>query len=96
MSNMIARRKMINEILSRYGDFLAELCRYLNASGLHIDLPGLRSRAVILLDEKLSENELSALNLIAGGLYEKFPGVDNRIKQLLRKEITDYIRGHGK
>ena len=88
---MLARRKMINTILSNYGDFLAELCDALNANGLLIDLPGLRSEAACVLDKRLSENELTALIQIEGVLKGRFPGVENRIKELLQKEITDSL-----
>lgn len=88
MANMIAKRRMINEILGRYVDFLDELREVLNASGLQIDSPRLRSEAACALDRRLSENELSALVQIEGALKGRFPGVENRIKELLQKEIT--------
>ena len=91
MENMLARRKKINTVLSNYTDFLAELCDALNSIGLRVDLPRLRSEAACVLDKRLSENELSALVQIEGALKGRFPGVENRVKQLLSGEITESL-----
>lgn len=91
MNNVFTRRKMINTILTHYSDFLAELCGDLNAGGKEINLPRVRSEAFRVLDEKLADGELSALLKIEGPLRGMFPGVENRIRELLRKEIADSL-----
>lgn len=88
---MLGRRKKVKAILSNYSDFLQELCDTLNANGLQIDLPGLMSEAVSVLEDRLADSELSALLQIEGTLKGKFPGVENRIKRLLGEEITDSL-----
>ncbi len=88
MENVFARRKMINTVLTHYSDFLDELSVELKAGGREAEFPRVGSEAFRVLDEKLTDSELSVVLKIEGPLRGRFPGVENRIRELLRKEIA--------
>ena len=45
----------------------------------------------MVIDKTLSGSELDALLMIEVKLRGRFPGVERRIKELLRKEIVDSV-----
>jgi len=96
MESSLEKRKKINSVLAIYSGFLNELAVTLERKEIAADYPAVRERAFRVLDETLSESELDALLLIEGKLRGRFPGVERRIKELLRKEIADSLAACGK
>jgi hypothetical protein len=91
MENVLVRRRKIKEIISLYSGFLGELTTSLRSRDGTIDIRNVESHALKVLEEKLTERELTVILEIEGGLSDRFPGVRNRIKQLLRKEIAESL-----
>jgi len=91
MENAFVRRRKINEIVSLYSGFLSELTTSLSSSRGSVDIRNVESHALKVLDEKLTDRELTAILEIEGGPSDRFPGVRNRIKRLLRKEIAESL-----
>jgi hypothetical protein len=91
MEKVFVKRRKINEILSLYSGFLGELAISLRSQRGTIDISNIESHALKVLDEKLTDRELTAILEIEGDLSDRFPGVGNRIKELLRKEITESV-----
>jgi hypothetical protein len=91
MESALERRKKINSVLAIYSGFLDELSEDLGHKNIVTDYPSIRERAFMVIDKALSGRELEALLMIEGKLRGKFPGVERRIKELLRKEIIDSV-----
>lgn len=91
MENVFVRRRKIKEIVSLYSGFLGELTTSLRSQRATIDIRNVESQALKVLEEKLTDRELTAILEIEGDLSDRFPGVRNRIKQLLRKEIAESL-----
>ena len=91
MENVFVRRMKIKEIVSLYSGFLGELTTSLSSQRATIDIRNVESQALKVLEEKLTERELTAILEIEGDPNDRFPGVRNRIKQLLRKEIAESL-----
>ena len=91
MESPLERRKKINSILAIYSGFLNELSENLGQKNIVTDYPSIRERAFMVIDKTLSGSELDALLMIEVKLRGKFPGVERRIKELLRKEIVDSV-----
>ncbi|MEW6144731.1 MAG: hypothetical protein AB1598_06890 [Thermodesulfobacteriota bacterium] len=82
--NPLERRNKINSILGYYTDFLKGLSDALEKRGNPLGYETVRARAFKLLDETLAGPELDGLLMIEGELRGRFPGVEHRIKELLR------------
>ncbi len=95
MESVFERRKKINSILGFYADFLKELSETLWEGGNAPGYPDVRARAFRVLDETLTGTELDAVLMIEGELKGRFPGVERRIKELLRNEITGSLISRG-
>lgn len=91
MDKLFVRRRKIKDIISLYSGFLGELTISLRSQRGTIDIPNVESHALKVLEEKLTDRELTAILEIESGLSDRFPGVRNRIKQLLRKEIAESL-----
>lgn len=84
MNEFFGKKKQIETLLTLYDDFLFELARALGVA----DYGKVRAEAFGVLDRTLTPRELSAMLAIEGSLRDRFPGVRNRIKELLGAEIT--------
>lgn len=84
MNEFSGKKRQIETLLTLYGDFLLTLSASLGGA----DYGKVREEAFDILDRTLTPKELSAMLAIEGSLKERFPGVRNRIKELLRIEIT--------
>jgi hypothetical protein len=91
MENAFVRRRKIYEIILLYSGFFGELRTSLSSQRGAIDIRNVESHALKVLDEKLTDRELTAILEIEGGLSDTFPGVRNRIKQLLGNEIAESL-----
>ena len=78
------KKRQIETVLALYDDFLFELAGTLDG----VDYGRVREEAFGVLDRTLTPRELSAMLAIEGSLRDRFPGVRNRIKELLKAEIT--------
>jgi hypothetical protein len=85
--NPLERRKKINSILGLYAGFLQGLSDALEMKGYTPGYEAVRARAFKLLDETLTGPELDCLLMIGGELRGRFPGVEQRLKELLRMGI---------
>ena len=84
MNESSIKKRRIETLLSLYDDFLLTLSGSIGGA----DYRKVREEAFGILDRTLTAKELSALLAIEGSLKDRFPGVRNRIKELLRAEIT--------
>lgn len=84
MNEYSGKKRQIETLLSLYDDFLLTLADSLGGA----DYGKVREEASGILDRTLTTKELSAMLAIEGSLRDKFPGVRNRIKELLKAEIT--------
>ena len=84
MNEFSAKKRQIESLLALYDDFLLTLSGSLGGA----DYAKVREEAFCILDRTLTSKELSAMLAIEGSLRDRFPGVRNRIKELLRAEIT--------
>lgn len=84
MDGISGKKRQIETVLALYGDFLYGLARSLGGA----DYGRVREEAFGVLDRTLTPRELSAMLAIEGSLRDRFPGVRNRIKELLGAEIT--------
>lgn len=91
MENIFVRRRKIKEILSLYSGFLGDLTASLGSQRGTIDIRNVESHALKVLEDKLTDRELTAILEIEGDPGNRFPGVRNRIKQLLRTEIAESL-----
>ncbi len=84
MNEIPGKKRQIETVLALYDDFLFELAGTLDGA----DYGTVREEAFCVLDRTLTPRELSAMLAIEGSLRDRFPGVRNRIKELLKAEIT--------
>lgn len=84
MNELSGKKRQIETLLTLYDDFLLTLSGSLGGA----DYGKVREEAFGILDRTLTSKELSAMLAIEGSLRDRFPGVRNRIKELLRIEIT--------
>ena len=84
MNEFSGKKKQIETLLTLYDDFLQVLTGSLGGA----DYGKVREEAFGILDRTLTPKELSAMLAIEGSLSGRFPGVRNRLKELLRAEIT--------
>jgi len=84
MNESSGKKRQIETLLALYDDFLLTLSGSLGGA----DYWKVREEASGILDRTLTTKELSAMLAIEGSLKDRFPGVRNRIKELLRAEIT--------
>ena len=84
MDGISGKKPQIETVLALYDDFLFELADSLEGA----DYGRVREEAFGVLDRTLTPRELSAMLAIEGSLKDRFPGVRNRIKELLKVEIT--------
>lgn len=90
MNEFSAKKKQIETLLTLYDDFLLTLSGSLRGA----DYGKVREEAFGILDRTLTAKELSAMLAIEGSLKDRFPGVRNRVKELLRIEITRALSEH--
>jgi hypothetical protein len=95
MEDLLGRRREINSILGFYADFLNELSDILEKKGITIGYAAVRARAFKLLDETLTSRELDGILLVEGDLRGRFPGVERRLKELLRMGIAGSLYSRG-
>ena len=84
MDEIPGKKRQIETVLALYDDFLFELADAIDGA----DYGTVREEAFGVLDRTLTPRELSAMLAIEGSLRDRFPGVRNRIKELLKAEIT--------
>ena len=84
MDEITGKKRRIETVLALYEDFLFELAGTLEGA----DYGRVREEAFGVLDRTLAPREFSAMLAMEGSLRDKFPGVRNRIKELLRAEIS--------
>lgn len=84
MNEFSGKKRQIETLLTLYDDFLLTLTDSLGGA----DYGKVRKEAFGILERTLTPRELSAMLAIEGSLRDRFPGVRNRIKELLRIEIT--------
>ena len=84
MDDISGKKRQIETVLALYDDFLFELAGTLDGA----DYGRVREEAFGVLERTLTPRELSAMLAIEGSLRDRFPGVRNRIKELLKAEIT--------
>jgi len=87
MNESSIKKRQIETLLSLYDDFLLTLSGSLGGA----DYGKVREEAFGILDRTLTTKELSAMLAIEGSLKDRFPGVRNRIKELLSAEITSAL-----
>ena len=84
MNEISGKKRQIETVLALYDDFLSELADALDGA----DYYRVREEAFGVLGRTLTPRELSAMLAIEGSLRDRFPGVRNRIKELLKAKIT--------
>jgi len=83
------KNQKIDIVLTLYGDVLYNLTESINQNGADYDT--VRRAAHKVLDESLTSGELSAILKLEGSLNGKFPGVQNRVKSLLRVKVRNRL-----
>jgi hypothetical protein len=95
LESALERRKKINSLIAIYSSFLSELSETLVRRSIAADYPAVRKRAFSVIDETLSGRELDVLLMIEGELGGRFPGVERRMKEILRREILNsFVSGN--
>ena len=88
------KNNKIDIVLTLYGDVLYELSERIDKKG--VDYDAVRNAAHEVLDESLTDSELTAILKLEGSLNGKFPGVQSRLKKLLKVQVKKRIlNGHG-
>ena len=87
------KKQKIDIVLTLYGDILYDLTETIDKNG--IDYDTIRREAHKVLDESLTNRELSAILKLEGSLNGKFPGVQSRIKNLLRGQVRERLLNPG-
>ena len=84
----------IDIVLTIYGDTLYDLTQKIGRKG--VDYDAVKKTAHEVLDESLTDSDLTAILKLEGSLNGKFPGVQSRLKNLLRVEVKKRVlNGHG-
>jgi len=83
------KSQKIDIVLTLYGDVLYELSQRINQRG--IDYGAVKRAAHEVLDESLTDMDLTAILKLEGSLNGKFPGVQSRLKNLLKVRVKKRI-----
>ncbi len=87
------KNQKIDIVLTLYGDILYELTQRINQKA--VDYDAVKSAAREVLDESLTDMDLSTILKLEGSLNGKFPGVQNRLKNLLKVQVKKRVlNGH--
>ena len=83
------KNNKIDIVLTIYGDILYDLSQKLGQKDLDYDK--VKETAHEVLNESLTDVDLTAILKLEGSLNGKFPGVQNRLKNLLRVEVKKRV-----
>ena len=83
------KNQKIDIVLTIYGDILYDITRSLGRKDL--DYEAVKETAHEVLDESLTDTDLTAILKLEGSLNGKFPGVQNRLKNLLKVQVKKRI-----
>ena len=88
------KNQKIDIVLSIYGDILFELTQ--SITNTRVDYDTVKKTARQVLDESLTDMDLTAILKLEGSLNGKFPGVQNRLKNLLSTEVKERLLKYNK
>ncbi len=83
------KSQKIDIALTLYGDILYDISQRFDHRG--IDYDAVKRAAHEVLDESLTDTDLTAILRLEGSLNGKFPGVQNRLKNLLKVQVKKRI-----
>lgn len=83
------KNQKIDIVLTLYGDILYDISQRIDQKGLDYD--AVKRAAHEVLDESLTDIDLTAILKLEGSLNGKFPGVQNRLKNLLKVQVKKRI-----
>lgn len=83
------KNQKIDIVLTIYGDILYDLSQKLG--GKDLDYEAVKETAHEVLNDSLSDGDLTAILKLEGSLNGKFPGVQNRLKNLLKVQVKKRI-----
>ena len=81
--------RKIDIVLTLYGDVLYELSQRINQRG--VDYGAVKRAAREVLDESLTDMDLTTVLKLEGSLNGRFPGVQSRLKNLLKVEVKKRV-----
>ena len=79
------KNQKIGIVLTLYGDILYDIAQKIDKKG--VDYDTVKRAAHEVLDESLTDTDLTAILKLEGSLNGKFPGVQSRLKNLLRVQV---------
>ena len=83
------KNQKIEIVLTLYGDILYDISQRIDQKG--IDYDTVKRAAHEVLDESLTDMELSTILKLEGSLNGKFPGVQSRLKSLLKVQVKKRV-----
>jgi hypothetical protein len=83
------KSQKIEIVLTLYGDILYDISQMVDHKG--IDYDAVKRAAHEVLDESLTDTDLTAILRLEGSLNGKFPGVQTRLKNLLKVQVKKRI-----
>lgn len=83
------KNQKIDIVLTLYGDTLYDLSQRIDQKGVGYD--DVKRAAHEVLDESLTDKDLTAILKLEGSLNGKFPGVQSRLKNLLKVQVKKRI-----
>ena len=85
------RKERIKAVISIYEEDLLALYKTVKTANSNIDFADLKDNAFHILNESLTDEELTAILKLEGSLKGKFPGVQNRLRKLFSKRVKDFL-----
>lgn len=83
------KNNKIDIVLTLYGDILYDLSQKIGRKD--IDYDAVKRAAHEVLEESLTDMDLSSILKLEGSLNGKFPGVQSRLKKLLKVQVKKRI-----
>lgn len=83
------KNQKIDIVLTLYGDILYDISQRIDEKGVNYD--AVKKAAHEVLDESLTDMDLTAILKLEGSLNGKFPGVQSRLKNLLKVQVKKRI-----
>lgn len=83
------KNQKIDIVLTIYSDLLYDLTQKLDGRG--VDYDAVKETAHEVLNESLTDGDLTAILKLEGSLNGKFPGVQSRLKDLLKVQVKKRI-----
>ena len=83
------KNQKIDIVLTIYGDILYDLSQKVGQKD--VDYDAVKETAHKVLNESLTDSDLTAILKLEGSLNGKFPGVQNRLKDLLKVQVKKRI-----